>query len=393
MKAAPHMDRRTALGTLGSLGWRATAATAWWATAPSAAQAQANPGPWVLGQSAAFSGPAAELGQQYHLGAKLHFDRLNASGGVEGRKVDLRKLDDGYEPERCVANTRQFINDGVFALFGYVGTPTSQAALALATEAKVPLFAPLTGAQSLREPFNRQVVHIRASYLDETAAIVKQTTALGIQRLAVFHQNDGYGQAGLDGVRRALATHQLEPVAVGTVERNSAEVGAALATILAAKPEAIVQVGTYKACAVFIRLARKAGFAGTLYNVSFVGTQALLDELGAMAAGVAVTQVMPFPYAPVSPLASEYLAALKSDDARGLSPNYTSMEGFVAARVFTEALRRAGKAPTRDSLLGAIQGMTAFNAGGFNLSYGSQKNAGSSFVELTLLTKDGQVRR
>lgn len=358
----------------------------------SAAQA-AGDKPIVLGQSAAFSGPAAELGQQYHLGARLYFDRVNASGGIEGRKIELHKLDDGYEPERCAANTRQFIAEGVFALFGYVGTPTTAAALPLATEARMPLFAPLTGAQSLREPYNRQVVHIRASYQDETAAIVRQTHAVGIKRLAVFHQNDGYGQAGLDGVRRALATLQLEPVAVGTVERNSTDVGTAVEQTLAARPEAIVQVGTYKACAVFVRLARRAGFMGTFYNVSFVGTQALMDELGALAAGVAVTQVVPFPYAPVTPLSGDYLAAIRSESARGQSPSYTSMEGYVAARVFAEALRRAGKAPSRDGLLAAVQGMTALNLGGFNLSYGANNNVGSRFVELTLLTKDGQVRR
>lgn len=346
----------------------------------------------VLGQSAAFSGPSAELGQQYHLGAKLYFDRLNASGGIDGRKIELRKLDDGYEPERCAANTKQFISDGVFALFGYAGTPTT-AALPLATEAKLPLFAPLTGAQSLRDPYNRQIVHVRASYADETAAIVKQTVSMGIKRVAVFHQNDGYGQAGFEGTSRALATHKLEPVAVGTVERNSTDVATALAAILPKNPEAIVQVGTYKACAVFVRLARKAGFMGTFYNVSFVGTQALMDELGAVAAGVSVAQVMPYPYSPVTPLSGDYLAALKSEDARGQSPNYTSMEGYVAARVFTEAVRRAGKALTRDGLLNAIAGMTAFNLGGFNLSFGPNKNVGSSFVELTILSKDGTVRR
>lgn len=388
------MDRRTALGTLASVGLHATGVATTLALTPQTAAAQAGSGNIVLGQSAAFSGPSAELGQQYHMGAKLFFDRVNASGGVDGRKIELRKLDDGYEPERCVANTRQFINDGVFALFGYVGTPTSAAALPLATEAKVPLFAPLTGAQSLRDPFNRQVVHVRASYFDETAAIARQAVNMGVKRIAVFHQNDGYGQAGLDGMRRALSAHQLEPVAVGTVERNATDVAAALAAILPHNPEAIVQVGTYKACAVFIRLARRAGFMGTFYNVSFVGTQALLDELGAMASGVAVSQVMPFPYAPVSPLSSEYLAALKSEDARGQTPNYTSMEGFVAARVFTEAARRAGgKGLTREGLLSAIQGMTSFSMGGFSLSYGPQKNVGSSFVELTLLTKDGNVRR
>ena len=347
----------------------------------------------VLGQSAAFSGPSAELGQQYHLGAKLYFDRLNASGGIDGRKIELRKLDDGYEPERCAANTKQFISDGVFALFGYAGTPTTAAALPLATEAKLPLFAPLTGAQSLRDPYNRQIVHVRASYADETAAIVKQTVSMGIKRVAVFHQNDGYGQAGFEGTSRALATHKLEPVAVGTVERNSTDVATALAAILPKNPEAIVQVGTYKACAVFVRMARKAGFMGTFYNVSFVGTQALMDELGAVAAGVSVAQVMPYPYSPVTPLSGDYLAALKSEDARGQSPNYTSMEGYVAARVFTEAVRRAGKALTRDGLLNAIAGMTAFNLGGFNLSFGPNKNVGSSFVELTILSKDGTVRR
>ena len=347
----------------------------------------------VLGQSAAFSGPAAELGQQYHLGAKLHFDRVNTGGGIEGRRIELNRLDDGHEPNRCVANTRQFIDQGVFALFGGVGTATSLAALPLATAAKLPLFAPLTGAQSLREPFNRQVVHIRASLVDETAAIVKQTHGMGITRLAVFHQADEHGQAGLDGIQQALAARQQAPVAVGTVARNSTDVAAAVATLLAAKPEAIVQVGSYKACAVFVRLARRAGFKGTFYNVSFVGTQALMDELGALAAGVAVTQVVPFPYAPVTPISTDYLAAIHADSARGQSPSYTSMEGYVAARVFTEALRRAGKSPTPDGLLSAVQGMTALNLGGFTLGYGPQKNAGSSFVELTLLTKDGQVRR
>lgn len=385
------MQRRQSLGAL-----MATVAAplvpVWPLVLPRTAHAQAD-APLVLGQSAAFSGPSAQLGQQYHLGAQLYFDKLNASGGINGRPVVLKKLDDGYEPDRCTANTRQFINEGVFALFGYVGTPTSNAALPLASEARVPFFAPLTGAQSLREPYNRFVVHVRASYFDETAAIVKQTAAVGIQKLAVFHQNDGYGQAGLEGVKRAMAALKLEPVAVGTVERNSTDVAAALAAILPKAPEAIVQVGTYKACAVFVRLARKAGFTGTFYNVSFVGTQALLEELGALASGVAVSQVMPFPYAPVTPLSGEYLATLASEGNRGIAPNYSGMEGFVAARVFAEVARRAGKNLTRDSFLNTLQSVSSLNLGGFNLSYGPQKNMGSSFVELTLLTKDGNVRR
>ena len=250
----------------------------------------------VLGQSAPFSGPSAQLGLQFHLGAQLHFEAVNAKGGINGRRIELQRLDDGYEPERCAANTRQFIGQNVFALFGYVGTATSLAALPLATEAKVPFFAPFTGAQALREPFNRYAIHVRASYFDETDAIVRQTTSVGIKKIAVFYQNDAYGKTGLEGVTNALKALDLAPVAVGTVERGSTDVAQSLKDILAAKPEAIVQISAYKPCATFIRLARRQGFTGNFYNLSFVGTQALLDELGSEARGVVVSQVMPFPY-------------------------------------------------------------------------------------------------
>jgi len=321
----------------------------------------------------------------------LVFDQVNAAGGIDRRPIELRLQDDGYGADRCADNTRRFIQDDVFALFGYVGTPTSLAALPLATEAKLPFFAPFTGAQALREPFNRYAIHVRASYFDETAAIVRQVTSVGIRKIAVFHQNDAYGQTGLDGVQRALQAQALAPVAVGTVERNSTDVAAALQTILAARPEAIVQIGAYKACATFIRMARQQGYAGNFYNVSFVGTQALSDELGAVAKGVVVSQVMPFPYAPVTPLSGEYLAALK--DQRGVTPNYSGMEGFVAARVFTEALNRAGRNLSREGFINAIQGLQNLNLGGFPVDFGARKHTGSRFVELTLLTEDGRVRR
>ena len=254
----------------------------------------------VLGQSAAFSGPAAQLGEQFKRGALLFFDRLNAKGGVNGRTIELKSLDDGYEPDRCKANTDKLIKDGVFALFGYIGTPTSLAALPLASAAQVPFIAPFTGAQALREPFNRIAFHVRASYFDETAEIVKQVTSIGAKRIAVFHQNDYYGKAGLDGVLRALKPLNLEPAGLGTVERNTVDVAAAVKSILAGKPDAIVQISAYKSCAAFIREARKAGYGGAFYNVSFVGTKALADELGADARGVIVSQVMPYPYSPVS---------------------------------------------------------------------------------------------
>jgi branched-chain amino acid transport system substrate-binding protein len=207
----------------------------------------------------------------------------------------------------------------------------------------------------------------------------------------VFYQNDAYGKTGLEGVQRALKALNMETAAVGTVERNSTEMAQALKDILAVKPEAIVQIGSYKACATFVRLARQQGYGGNFYNVSFVGTQALIDELGAMAKGVAVSQVMPFPYSPATPISGEYLAALK--DQRGVVPNYSGIEGFVAAKVLVEGLKRAGRGAGREAFIDAIGGMKDLNIGGFPLDFGPQKHAGSRFVELTLLTEDGRVRR
>lgn len=353
--------------------------------------AQSGSGALVLGQSAPFTGPATQLGLQFNLGAQLYFDQVNASGGVNGRRIELKRLDDGYEPERCVANTRQFISEGVFALFGYIGTPTSLAALPLATEAKLPFIAPFTGAEALREPFNRYAIHVRASYFDETAAIVRQVTSVGIRKVAVFYQNDAYGKAGLEGVQRALKALNMQTAAVGTVERNSNDVAQAIKDIMAIKPEAIVQIGAYKACATFVRIARQHGYGGNFYNVSFVGTQALIDELGAVAKGVVVSQVMPFPYSPATPLSGEYLAALK--DQRGVAPNYSGIEGFVAAKFFVEALKRAGRGASREAFIDAVDGMKDVSINGFPLDFGPQKHTGSRFVELTLLTEDGRVRR
>ncbi|MEO5733727.1 MAG: ABC transporter substrate-binding protein [Rubrivivax sp.] len=347
----------------------------------------------LLGQSAALSGPAAQLGLQMNRGAAIFFERLNAEGGVNGRMVELKALDDGYEPDRCRANTQTLIEkEGVFALFGYVGTPTSLAALPVVTAAAVPFIAPFTGAEALREPFNRQVFHVRASYYDETALIVSQLTALGRKKIAVLRQNDSYGQAGLDGVSRALASHSLEPAAVGLVQRNSVDVAAAVQAIVPARPDAVVMIGAYKGCAAFIRAARAAGYGGGFYNVSFVGTQALADELGEQANGVVISQVMPFPFSTTTPIAREYGDAVRRA-GNGASANYSSMEGYLGAKVLAEGLRRAGGSLTRDGLIAGLESLQHFNVGGFPIDFGPRKHTASNFVELSMLTGDGKVRR
>ena len=355
------------------------------------AQAQIE-GKIILGQSAAFTGPAAQLGIQFYQGAKLCFDQINAQGGIGRLQIEIRNLDDGYEPARCAENTSKLIADDVFALFGYIGTPTSIAALPLATKAKVPFIAPFTGAMTLRDPFNRYAFHVRASYNDETALIVKQLTNLGLKKIAVCYQNDAYGKAGLDGVNLALGRLNLQPVAQATVERNSVDVALAVKTLVAARPDAVVQIGAYKGCAAFIREARKAGYGGSFYNVSFVGTQALADELGKNGAGVVVSQVVPSPYNAARPIAREFALAVKAAASKDVQANFSSMEGYLAAKVFAEGLRRAGSKPTRESLMNALESIGNQSFGGFDVSFGPNDHVASSFVELSMLTGDGRVR-
>lgn len=347
----------------------------------------------VIGQSVPLTGPAQELGIEMQLGAKLYFDHVNSQGGVNGRKIKLLTLDDGYEPDRATANTKQLIEkDDVFALFGYVGTPTSLAALKVSNPAGVPFVGAFTGAEALRMPFNRLIFNVRASYGDETEKIVEQFTSLNVKRIAVFYQNDAYGNAGLTGVEKAMAKRDLKLVATATVERNSSDVAAAVKTLIAAKPDMVVMVTTYKSTAAFINAMRAAGSAAQFYTVSFVGSRALANELGAAGAGVGISQVVPFPWSRTVPVVRDYQKLLAASGS-GRDVSFTSLEGYIAARVFVEGLRRAGKELSRDKFISAMENLRNFDAGGFTVNFAPGNHNGSTFVELTIIRKDGSFLR
>jgi len=255
----------------------------------------------------------------------------------------------------------------------------------------VPFIGPFTGAEALREPFNKSVFHVRASYYDETALIVKQLTQLGLKKIAVFYQDDAYGAAGLEGVRRALKARNLEPVALGKVARNTVEVTQAVKDIVPQQPDAVVQISAYKSCAAFIRAARKSGYGGTFFNVSFVGTQALADELGREGLGIMVSQVMPFPFSTTSAISREYLDAVKKAGGDATA-NYSSMEGYLAAKVLAEGMKRAGRNASRDALITGLESIQKADFGGFTVDFGPRDHVASSFVDLSMLTEDGRVR-
>lgn len=346
----------------------------------------------LIGQSAPLTGPASQLGIRLRLGMDAYFKSVNADGGVDGRQIKLVSLDDGYEPNRTIANTKQLIDgDKVFALLGYVGTPTTLAAKPIIDAAKIPLLGPFTGAMGLREPVDRYIFNIRASYNDETRQIVDNFLFLGLKKVAVFYQDDAYGKAGLSGVEKALAAHGLKPVATGTVKRNTVDVAAALKSILPAQPDLIVQIGTYTEAAAFIKQARAQGYGGQFANVSFVGSEALAKALGPAGNGIMITQVVPFPYSGATAIVREYQARMT---AAGHANDYdfTSLEGYIDAKVMVQALRKAGKNLTRANLIDALNGMSADDLGGFVVRFSPTDHSGSNYVDVTSITQNGKFR-
>src|SRR5256714_11647040 len=256
----------------------------------------------LLGQSAAFSGPAAQLGIQMNIGTKAYFDYVNSQGGVHGRKIALKTRDDKYEANLCVEATKKLIGeDKVFALVSYVGTPTTGAAMPFITAAKVPLVGPFTGAELLRTPVNRYVFNVRASYYDETEKIVEQLVSTGNKKIAVFYQDDSYGQAGLKGVEIAMGKRNLKIAALGKVERNTVKVEDAVKNINSAEPDGVVMISAYTSITEFVRQMKRLGSSTRFHNVSFVGSQALADSLKDDGYGVAISQVVPFPWSPRVP--------------------------------------------------------------------------------------------
>ena len=363
-----------------------------WPLDVAAADPGVTPSTIVIGQSAAFSGPASELGNEMRAGATAYFRMINATGGVNGRKIELRWLDDGYESDRAAANTKKLIDDGVFLLFGYVGTPTSNASKPIFTAAKVPFVGPFTGAESLRNPFNRYIFNVRASYYDETEKIVGQMTGQTLDKIAVFYQNDDYGKAGLAGVERAMERRKLKIVATGTVERNTVDVAAAVKSISKAEPQAVVMISAYKSCAAFIKAMRAAGFNPQFMNVSFVGSKALAKETGPEGRGVAISQVMPFPWNIGVPVVKEYQHLLEAATAKQ-EYAFGSLEGFIAAKVLVEGLRRAGSDLTREKFISAMETIRDFDFGGYWITFTPTNHNGSKFVELTVIGKDERFLR
>ena len=348
----------------------------------------------VFGQSAAFTGPAQALGNGMRDGILAAFKEVNDTGGVHGRLIKLVFLDDAYEPEAAVTNTVRLIEEEeVFALIGAVGTPTSRSATPVAAEAGIPYIGPFTGAEFLRNDSWDNILNLRASYYQETEEMVERLTRdLGIERIGVLYQDDSYGRAGYRGATLALERRGMEPVSIGLYPRNTTAVKTALLDLERGNPEAIIMIGAYRPVAALIAWARHTGLDPIFMTVSFVGSNALAQELGPAGAGVYVTQVVPFPTDASLPVVEAYLSALRAYDP-GIVPGFVSLEGYLAGRLAIAGLERCGRDVDRACFVEGMYGAGDISIDGFVLRYDNEDdNQGSDTVFLTVIGPDGNYR-
>ncbi|WP_092063713.1 ABC transporter substrate-binding protein [Desulfonauticus submarinus] len=341
----------------------------------------------VLGSSLALAGHAGYLGTQFLRGALSYLKEVNARGGVFGRKIKLIYYDDGYDPPRCLYNTqRLIIQDKVFALFCYVGTPTTLKVLPFIEEARIPLIGMFTGAHALRHPFNPYLINIRPSYYEETKQAIEHLVEdLGIKRIGIFYQYDAYGFDGLTGTELALKKYGLAPVVRASYIRGTSDILSGFKKIWNSKPDAVVLVGTYNSCAKFIQLATKKEFFPIFYAVSFVGANELARRVADFGQKIIMSQVVPPPslFSKKDKQGYPYLLAkyFPKDEI-----SFVGLEGFVNAKILIEGLKRAGKNLTRTRLLKALESINHLNLGhGMVVSFRQNDHQGLDKVYFTIL--------
>jgi branched-chain amino acid transport system substrate-binding protein len=346
----------------------------------------------LLGQSVALSGPLGQLGKEYRDGAELWFDQINQQGGLFGRKVKFLSLDDGGEVPRAVANTKQLVNDkGVFAIFGQFGTGATRETLSLTAQKGVPVIAPYSGADALRETSEPYLFHVRASYGRELHQIVDHLSTIGIQRVGIVYQEDGFGQAALRGAQAALAKVQNQPVVTASITVSpKVDVSQAVSAVSNKQPAAIILCVSGEGAVAFLSQYAKTGMSAQFYGLSEISSRELISELGESARGIVITQVVPSPWSTVTRISLEYQRLRR---LKWLSPGYASMEGFIAAKVMVQGLKRAGKNLTRERPVAELEGIADLDLGGFRVSYGRGNRSGSTFVDLSMVTTNGEFFR
>jgi len=344
----------------------------------------------VLGQTADYSGPQAAPVKETAAAARAYFDKVNAQGGVNGRKIVLETLDDGFDPKRSVENAKKLIDEkGVIALFLFRGTSNAEAMMPVIAEKKTPMFGGVGSSMKMHEPMNRYMFNLRAPVQTEVVSVVTQLASQGIDDVAVIYTDDGFGTDALAGAKKAFAKFSITPKVVASIPRGQTEVDAAVNEVLKAKPSATLGFCIPKICATIVKKLRAKGSLTQFFSLSNTSSGAYVTELADSARGVVVTQVMPYPFDARDQIGREFQTFAKE---AGIKESYAAMEGYLSARIMTEALKRAGKNPTREGLVTAFESLK-LNLGGFQLAYSPTTRTGSEFVDLTMISKGGKFIR
>ena len=316
-----------------------------------------------IGSCSALEGPASFLGMQMTIGARAYLSMINERGGVHGRKIELVTANDSYDPDKVQGCFDRLIKENVFAGGFFVGTPTAVKYIPLAEAGKFPILGFFTGAQVLYEPPKRYIFNVRASYFDETREQVDNLwQTIGFRKIGVIYQDDAFGRAVLDGVKRALDKHHAAPVGLGTFPRNTLDVAEGIKAVRETNPEAVVLAGPYAPVAAILKQAHAEGWHPLFLTVSFVGTEGLLRAALQDAEGIVITQVVP-PYDRTDlPTVKLYREALQKYMGN-TTPSFVSLEGFVDAMVLTQALEHAGRNLTREKLVAAIESLRSDDVG------------------------------
>lgn len=345
----------------------------------------------LIGQTVALSGQIAGAVKEMNEGARAYIDAVNRHGGVHGRKIEIRTLDDKFDPTVAAANAEQLIRkERVFAMFLNRATPHTEAILPILAAEGVPLVAPSTGAAIFHHPVNRLLFNVRAKYQDEVIKAVEHFTTVGIQEIGIVHVDDSFGRDGLAGFASAMEARKLTPAIVAKFDRAKPDVAATVAALVKANPRATIVIGSATTTTELIRGVRAAGNQMQIMTLSNNSSQSFVKNLGPIGVGVIVSQVTPAPHLVSSTLGQEFKVAAK---ASGATVSYAAMEGFVAAKVMVEGLRRAGRNLTREAFIRGLESMQRVDLGGLMVGYGPDDHTGSEFVELTMIGKDGRFVR
>jgi branched-chain amino acid transport system substrate-binding protein len=346
----------------------------------------------VVGQTAGFSGVVAAGVKETTDGAKLYLDAINEQGGVNGQKIELVSLDDKFDPKLAAENARKLITEHkVVTLFLTRGTPHTQAIVPLLAEHRVPLVAPSTGAMALHQPVNPMIFNVRATYQREAERAIRHLSLIGLERIAILQVDDSFGADAVQGAQKGFEAVGKQPLLLEKFDRAKPDYSAAAPKIAKADAQAVLFIGSGGAVADGAKALRDAGSRAQIVTLSNNASGGFIKQLGDNARGTIVTQVFPYERSLSAPIVKEAVDLMRAKGGTEVSP--AMMEGFAAAKVLVEGLRRAGANPTREKLVTALNGIRKLDIGGMEVSFSPGDHTGLDYADLSIIGQDGKFRR